>query len=667
MKKAKKFLLAIAVVLVMLVMLPYLPVKAATSMVPSTAYADQFISACEGQAWFIDAVESILSQNQKTLSTIKSSDDLKVIKSLGLKGKKIEGHIPEAIGELKELRYLFLSDNKLGGSIPDSLFKLPKLQNIDLSDNEYSGSIPEEFGTMQPLKYLNLRGNRYTGTVPGKILENSTITYFDVSSNQLSGKLPEDLSHMTALEYLAVSDNSWSEGELPDLSSLKDLKVLSAWNCQLTGELPESLYALSSLQVLDLEGNLLSGELSEKIESLDSLQQLSLAKNQLRGTIPEAFSLLENISILDLSRNFLRGTFPDADWENKEIYIEENYLTGNRLSEAAENAENFSDELENAQYQLTAKKAVVQISKTDTTNIYEILQNKCASIINKEKPLLRPDEYTITYDVEKVSCLITEKGIFVKAITDISEDDGCFITIQIKGNAGSAASTVMIRLTTAPVRQPSTTPGDSDGGEADAYTEYHKAYVSGYPDGRFRPDSYITREEAATMIMVSLEINPATPASATFPDVPLSSWSSKWIEAAAQRGYLKGYSDGTFGPGKNITRAEMASILVKIVSDKTVTRNAELKDFVDVPDGQWYTNAVRLAALYELVTGYPDGTFRPEQQLTRAEAVTMVNHMLSRDYRTAEELQGMACPFSDVSTTYWGYGNIMEAALDHNH
>ena len=664
MKKVKVSLSAIMVFLVLLMLLPPLPVKAVDAVVPITAYAKKFIFACEGQEWFINAVEGVLRQNQKTLSTISSAEDLNAIKSLGLKGKKIEGYIPEAIGELKELRYLFLSDNKLSGSIPDSLYKLPKLQNVDISNNEYSGSIPQRFGMMKSLKYLNLRGNQYTGTIPDSILDNISITYLDVSSNQLSGKLPENLSHMTALEYLAVSENSWSMGNLPDLSPLKNLKVLSAWNCQLTGELPESLYALSALQILDLEGNLLTGGLSEEIANLSDLQQLSLAKNQLRGTIPDAIGKLENISVLDLSCNFLRGTFPYGTWENKKVYVEENYLTGNGLTAAIENAENFGDELENVQYQLTSANPVVQISEANPTNIYEMLLNKCPTQSDKEKPLLQPNEYTVTYDAEKISCIVNEKGIFIKAHTDISEDDGCFITIQIKGNTGSVASTVKILLTTTPVRKPTDTPS---GGNTATVTEHHTAYVSGYPDGKFRPDSYVTREEVAKMVIAALGIDPISPTSASFFDVSLNRWSSKWIEIAAQRGYLKGYGDGSFGPEKFITRAEMASLLMRIILDSKFLLNAEVKDFVDVPDGKWYTNSVRLAALYGIISGYQDGTFRPEQCLTRTEAVTMINRMLSRDYKTAKELQGVACPFSDVSIAFWGYGNIMEAAIEHDH
>lgn len=68
-----------------------------------------------------------------------------------------------------------------------------------------------------------------------------------------------------------------------------------------------------------------------------------------------------------------------------------------------------------------------------------------------------------------------------------------------------------------------------------------------------------------------------------------------------------------------------------------------------------------------LISGYTDGTFRPEQYITRAETVTMINRMLGRNYETAAELHSMACPFPDVSQSSWAYGNIMEAAITHKH
>lgn len=84
-------------------------------------------------------------------------------------------------------------------------------------------------------------------------------------------------------------------------------------------------------------------------------------------------------------------------------------------------------------------------------------------------------------------------------------------------------------------------------------------------------------------------------------------------------------------------------------------------------NGKWYSSYIRQAVQYGLISGYTDGTFRPEQYITRAETVTMINRMLGRNYETATELHSMACPFPDVSQSSWAYGNIMEAAITHKH
>ena len=92
-----------------------------------------------------------------------------------------------------------------------------------------------------------------------------------------------------------------------------------------------------------------------------------------------------------------------------------------------------------------------------------------------------------------------------------------------------------------------------------------------------------------------------------------------------------------------------------------------IKNFSDVPKNRWYSDYIQKAVQYGLINGYTDGTFRPNQNIPRAEAVTMINRMLNRDYATATELQKVTCPFPDVAKEYWGYGDIMEASIAHNH
>lgn len=169
---------------------------------PQTEYAKRFIAACDGQTWFINEIERLLNAQQRTLDTITGAEDLVEIKSIGLKGQNITGHIPAAIGELSELRYLFLSDNHLSGDIPSALYTLPKLQNVDLGGNDYAGAIPSEFGTMPALKTLVLKDNQYTGTIPDTILSNTQIEVLNLMGNQLTGGFPAAVAGMSSLKYL---------------------------------------------------------------------------------------------------------------------------------------------------------------------------------------------------------------------------------------------------------------------------------------------------------------------------------------------------------------------------------------------------------------------------------------------------------------------------------
>ena len=130
---------------------------------------------------------------------------------------------------------------------------------------------------------------------------------------------------------------------------------------------------------------------------------------------------------------------------------------------------------------------------------------------------------------------------------------------------------------------------------------------------------------------------------------------------------MQGYGDTAFGPGNPMTRAEMATVLVRLAEKQGATQSNETNAFSDVEQDAWYFDYVNLAFRYGLISGYEDGTFRPTQEVTRAEAVAMINRLLASDYKTATELHGKVCPFPDVSEDYWAYGDIMEASVAHSH
>jgi hypothetical protein len=189
----------------------------------------------------------------------------------------------------------------------------------------------------------------------------------------------------------------------------------------------------------------------------------------------------------------------------------------------------------------------------------------------------------------------------------------------------------------------------------------HKAYISGYPDGTFRPERSITRAEmAALLVRVSNKTIDNSPdkavdqASFTYSDVASTHWAKEIIGQATRMGLMKGYVDGSFKAERGMTRAEMAAILSRLLGDAPSSGES----FPDVK-GHWAQSAIEQVKA-GIISGYADGTFRPEQTLTRAEAVTMLNKLLGRGPLTT-----IAAKWSDVPNGHWAFGQIQEASIDH--
>jgi len=127
--------------------------------------------------------------------------------------------------------------------------------------------------------------------------------------------------------------------------------------------------------------------------------------------------------------------------------------------------------------------------------------------------------------------------------------------------------------------------------------------------------------------------------------------------------YIAGYPDGSLGPDLVITRAEVAMIFFRLVKDpakESVIRGT----FTDVKDGVWYTQAVNYLAKIGVILGYPDGSFRPENNLTRGEIVTVINRMLLRGIEV-QDLPRWAPTYTDITAAHWAYTAIMEASIGH--
>ena len=195
-------------------------------------------------------------------------------------------------------------------------------------------------------------------------------------------------------------------------------------------------------------------------------------------------------------------------------------------------------------------------------------------------------------------------------------------------------------------------------------TEDHFAYIVGYSDGTVRPNSSITRAEVATIFFRLLNDDVRDKnltRSNLFSDVSRGDWYNTAISTMAVLGILDGYSDGTFRPNEPITRAEFAAIAARF-DENAASGSASFSDL----SGHWAASEISKAYQNGWVTGYSDGTFRPDRSITRAEAVTLINRVLERELpEDAELLDEMNVWSDNRDTGKWYYLDIQEATNSH--
>ena len=195
----------------------------------------------------------------------------------------------------------------------------------------------------------------------------------------------------------------------------------------------------------------------------------------------------------------------------------------------------------------------------------------------------------------------------------------------------------------------------------------HKAYMFGYPDGNFLPDRNMTREEVTAMFARLLKDYPRERRSYAIPykDVTERDWSYEAIGFMTEKGIIKGYEDNSFRPKEAISRAEFAAMAARF--DKLVAGTGN--PFNDVPDTHWAVASIDSAAAKGWVSGYPDGSFKPERKITRSEVVSITNIMLDRyaDKDFVRSHLPEMIPFHDLTEANWAYFPIMEATHGHDY
>ena len=196
-------------------------------------------------------------------------------------------------------------------------------------------------------------------------------------------------------------------------------------------------------------------------------------------------------------------------------------------------------------------------------------------------------------------------------------------------------------------------------------TSDHFAYVQGYPDGTVKPAGNITRAETAAILFRLMDDASRKTYYSTksgFRDVASGSWYNTYVATLNNAGVITDSSNGYFRPNEAITRAELAAMLAKF-SETTGAANY----FNDVSAKYWAANAIAICAKLGWITGYPDGTFRPDKNVTRAELMAMINRATGRAPKSADAfLPGMKT-WIDNTSDKWYYLDVQEATNSHSY
>ncbi|MEK4438791.1 DUF4073 domain-containing protein [Paenibacillus sp. FSL K6-2862] len=188
----------------------------------------------------------------------------------------------------------------------------------------------------------------------------------------------------------------------------------------------------------------------------------------------------------------------------------------------------------------------------------------------------------------------------------------------------------------------------------------NKPYIKGFGD-EFRPDAFVTRAQMAAMLARNLTDESKSTISGNFADVAATHWANSEIAQAQSAGIMNGMSVTQFVPEGSITRAQMATIAYRWMQQQSGSVSAATEasaSFTDVSTDSWAAEAIAYVQSAGLMTGYTDGTFKPDNQLTRAEAVKVLNVLFKRTPAASTGSQS----FSDVPASHWAYADIEAAA-----
>ncbi len=201
-------------------------------------------------------------------------------------------------------------------------------------------------------------------------------------------------------------------------------------------------------------------------------------------------------------------------------------------------------------------------------------------------------------------------------------------------------------------KQPSPAPENNSDVIADKTIEYDLPYIAGYDDKTFRPNANITRAEVTAALVKAAKLEMTKQQNSTFSDVP-SHWAESYIDTVSALNIIDGYDDKTFRPDNNITRAEFAKIIAVFIQTDIPNKSARFTD----TKTHWSERYIAFLSEKDIIKGYDDYTFRPDTFITRAEAITAINRVVSRN--CAPDIR---IDFKDIEKSHWAYNEILQAA-----
>ena len=332
-----------------------------------------------------------------------------------------------------------------------------------------------------------------------------------------------------------------------------------------------------------------------------------------------------------------------------------------------ENTVNFGKKKDNGKYPYTVTYA--PDTKTFVWTINENVSNFAPVQLTYTVKLTTPETDPGTYGVEDL-----------KGEKDVPSDKALFTNKRAVLNAINSAGAPLNPLdfpkpSVSYTVKKSSGGGGGGGGRKPTVTipddvptglngDDHYAYIVGYPNGNVEPNGNITRAEVATIFfrLLTEEVRTANSTqSNSLSDVTRGQWFNHAVSTLSSMGIVKGHNDGTFAPNAPITRAEFAAIAARF-DDKNTDTSSKFTDIAS----HWAKNEIGIAANKGWINGYPDGTFRPNQYITRAEAMTLVNRVLNRLPENSSDLLDSMIKWPDNSdASAWYYLAVQEATNSH--